>query len=411
MKLKPEACGFPRRLSRDSYPHPPSSPSSKLPVTIANILYLLEECGIELKYDVIKKAVHARRESTELDETDLASLANLNGLGTAQFIDFVGAIARRNPINPVGDWIDSRPWDGENRLPAFYATVTVQEGYPIHMRDRLLYRWLVSCVAAALEKDRFGGRGVLTFQGEQGIGKSRWLKRLVPEPMTNKWVKLDHHLDGHNKDSIFGAICHWIVEIGELDSSFRKDIGRIKGTLTRDCDKLRLPYARSPIELDRRTVFAATVNEGNFLVDTTGNTRWWTIAVERLDHMHDIDMQQVFAQVAQAYRDGEQWWLNDHEQALLETLNGQHQAASVIEERIRERIDHKNRKPRQLTASKVLEEIGFRFPSNSQAKEAGAVLRSIYGSPKKINGIMKWRVSLLDIDMAEWRAEEDDEIY
>ena len=401
---------FPRRLDRNGYPDPPPS-GGKLPVTLDNIRYLLGECKIDLRYDVIKKAVHAQRGATDLDENDLASLANLNGLGTAQFIDFVGALARRNPLNPVANWIDSAPWDGQDRLSDFYATVMVQDNYPVHMRNILLRRWLLACVAAALEKDRFGGRGVLTFQGGQGIGKTRWLKRLVPEPMTNGWVKLDHHLDGNNKDSLFGAITHWIVEIGELDSTFRKDIGRIKGTLTRDSDKLRLPYARAPIELDRRTVFAATVNEGNFLVDTTGNSRWWTIAVEALDHGHDLPMQQIFAQIALEYRSGEQWWLTDEEQQMLDELNSHHQAASVIEERIRERIDAKGKSPRSMTASTVLREIGFRFPSNAQAKEAGAVLRSIYGPPKKIQGIMKWKVALLEADMAEWQAREEDEIY
>nr|WP_232366723.1 virulence-associated E family protein [Alteripontixanthobacter muriae] len=332
-------------------------------------------------------------------------------MGSYLFLDFVGTLARRNPLNPVADWINSTPWDGQNRLSAFYATVTAQEDFPAHMRDRLLYRWMLSMVAAALATERFSGRGVLTFQGGQGIGKTRWLKRLVPEPMTNEWIKLDHHLDGNNKDSLFGAITHWGVEIGELDSSFRKDIGRIKGTLTRDSDKLRLPYARSPIELDRRTVFAATVNEWNFLVDPTGNTRWWTIPVKKLDHMHEIDMQQVFAQLALDYHRNEQWWLTEAEQQLLESLNSHHHAVSVIEERIRERIDPLGKSPRFMTASKVLEAVGFRFPSNAQAKEAGAVLRSIYGPPKKIQGIMKWKVALLAPDMAVWQAQEDDDEY
>ena len=54
-------------------------------------------------------------------------------------------------------------------------------------------------------------------------------------------IKLDHHLDTGNKDSQITAICHWIVEIGELDSSFRKDIARLKGFITSDRDKVRKP--------------------------------------------------------------------------------------------------------------------------------------------------------------------------
>lgn len=411
MLLTSSASEFPCKLPASGFPHPPPVGSSKLPVTLENVGHLLSQTGIVAGYDVVKKRVLLRRAEMALEECDLQSLANLNGMGSILFLDFVGTLARRNSVNPVATWIDSKSWDGTDRLPAFYATVVVQEGFNELLRDILLYRWCIACVAAALEKDRFAGRGVLTFQGAQSIGKTRWLKRLVPEPMTNQWVKLDHHLDGNNKDSLYGAIQHWIVEIGELDSSFRKDVGRLKGVLTRDCDKLRLPYARSPIELARRTVFAATVNEWNFLVDPTGNTRWWTIPVESLDHTHDLDMQQVFAQLAVDYREGKQWWLTDDEQKMLDTLNSSHQAASVIEERIHEAIDRKNLNSRSMTASRVLQEIGIKFPSNAQAKEAGAVLRSLYGPPKKIQGLMKWKVSLVAADMATWQTDEREEEF
>lgn len=402
---------FPRKLAASSFPHPPSEGSGKVPLTMQNVEQLLRATGIETGYDVIEKQVSFLRGQTPIEECDLQSLANLNGMGGYHFSDFVVTLARRNPQNPVADWIDSKPWDGLDRLLAFYETVAVQSGFPERVRDFILFRWALACVAAAMEKGRFACRGVLTFQGGQGIGKTRWIKRLVPEPLTNRWVKLDHHLDGHNKDSVFSAMKHWIVEIGELDSTFRRDVGRLKGVLTRDCDKLRLPYARSHIELPRRTVFAATVNEWNFLVDPTGNSRWWTIPVEKLDHEHSIDMQQLFAQLAVRYREGEQWWLDEGEEQILASLNGHHQAASVIEERIRERIDERAKRPRYMTASKVLEELGYKNPTNTQAKDAGQVLRTIYGSPKKIQGIMKWKVALLDAAAADWQARVEEEEY
>lgn len=409
--ITPTTEPFPRKVPMADFPHRPSEGSHRLPVTLENVAHLLNTTGIAAEYDVIKKQVRLTRGEAKLEECDLQSLANLNGMGSNLFLDFVGTIARRNSVNPVAVWIEGKPWDGEDRLPAFYATVQLQDGFPKGVRDFVLYRWMLACVAAALVEDRFAGRGVLTFQGPQCIGKTRWLKRLVPEPMTNDWVKLDHHLDGNNKDSLFGAVTHWVVEVGELDSTFRKDVGRLKGVLTRDCDKLRLPYARSPIELKRRTVFAATVNEWNFLVDPTGNTRWWTIPVEKLDHCHDIDMQQVFAQLALRYRAGDQWWLTDGEQQILDALNQNHQAASVIEERIRERIDPDGKNPKAMTATKLLEEIGIRNPNNPQAKEAGGVLRSIYGPPKKVRGIMKWKVALLDEWAVEQKTSEDDTEY
>ena len=75
------------------------------------------------------------------------------------------------------------------------------------------------------------------------------------------------------------------------------DMARLKGVLTRDFDKVRRPYARAESEYQRRTVFFASVNKPNFLVDMTGNTRWWTIPVSKINYEHGIDMQQVFAQL------------------------------------------------------------------------------------------------------------------
>ena len=150
-------------------------------------------------------------------------------------------------------------------------------------------------LAAALKPRGFRGRGVLTFQGPQGIGKTSWVASLVPDPVLRDMViKLDHHLDPNNKDSILGAISHWIVEIGELDSSFKKDVARLKGVLTSDSDKVRRPYARTESEYPRRTVFFATVNDNNFLVDSTGNTRWWTIPLASIKYQHGFA---VFAAV------------------------------------------------------------------------------------------------------------------
>jgi putative DNA primase/helicase len=143
---------------------------------------------------------------------------------------------------------------------------------------------------------------VLTLQGAQGLGKSSWVGSLVSDlDVRDMIVKLDHHLDPHDKDSVLSAIAHLIVEIGELDSSFRKDIARLKGFITRDFDKVRRPYARAASEYPRRTVFAATVNDGNFLIDDTGNSRFWTLPLVAINYEHGIDMQQVFAQLKGAY--------------------------------------------------------------------------------------------------------------
>lgn len=213
-------------------------------------------------------------------------------------------------------------------------------------------------------------------------------------------IKTDHHLDPSNKDSVLGAIRHAVVEIGELDSSLKKDVARLKGFITADSDKIRKPYARKASDHARRTVFLATVNESSFLVDPTGNTRWWTIRATKVDYQHEIDMQQVFAQLAKDFDDGAVWWLDSVMERALEQQNQQHQMASVVEDRLAEAIDHEvSDEDRQhcesYTASGLLTAIGIDRPTNGQAREAGSILRKLYGQPKRINGREKWRVPLL----------------
>jgi putative DNA primase/helicase len=239
---------------------------------------------------------------------------------------------------------------------------------------------------------------VLTFQGAQGIGKTRWVLSLVPDDSLREMlVKDGHHLDAGNKDSILGAVTHWIVELGELDSTFKKDMARLKGFLTSDFDKIRRPYARTESEYPRRTVFFASVNQADFLVDATGNTRWWTIPVTKINYKHGIDMQQLFAQLAVDFRKGKEWWLNQHDEVLLEHHNRDHRSVSVIRERLMEMISPEstasNTHP-AMSSIEVLRELGYETPTNQQCKECAAILREQFGNSVRIRGINKWHIPL-----------------
>jgi hypothetical protein len=142
-------------------------------------------------------------------------------------------------------------------------------------------------------------------------------------------------------------------------------------------------------------------------VDRTGNTRWWTIAVDSLDFRHTIDMQQVFAQAAHEVREGESWVLNAAEEAQLEAWNARHLSQSVIAEQLDDYIDHDRigavNLP-ALTASQALELIGIKSPTNQQAKECGAALRDLLGEPKRIQGRTCWRVPIRQANASDLKT-------
>lgn len=142
-------------------------------------------------------------------------------------------------------------------------------------------------------------------------------------------------------------------------------------------------------------MFLATVNEHDYLVDTTGNSRWWTIACEHLDYEHGIDMQQLFAQLAVEVENGEPWWLTDEEEAQLDAVNALHQSPSAVEELLRAHLDLALVRRSDLpfmTATEALQAVGIDKPTNAQAKEASAFLQRFLGDPKKVRGYRGWRI-------------------
>jgi predicted P-loop ATPase len=55
--------------------------------------------------------------------------------------------------------------------------------------------------------------------------------------------------------------------------------------------------------------------------------------------MHDLDMQQVFAEVYYFYLQGQIWWLDKEEEKLVDESNRQFMLVQPIEEQILEVFD------------------------------------------------------------------------
>jgi putative DNA primase/helicase len=397
----------PIRIDPKNFPDQSELDNSRPPMTINNVQYLLNEHKILVRYDMVKKDIDilipgliaTMDNQAEVKLSNIVNICKLNRLSVTELKRFLLAIADENHFNPVADWISSKPWDKVDRLKDIYNTLkTNPDDCPIWFKERVMHKWLLSVTAATETLHAFKARGVLTLQGKQGLGKTSWVRSLMPTEISHQYIKVDHHLDPSNKDSVLTAIRHWIVELGELDSSFKKDVARLKGFLTSDADKIRRPYGSADSEYPRRTVFFASVNQSDFLVDTTGNSRWWVIPVVEIDFEHEIDTQQLFAQLATEIEGGATWWLDTEEEEYLESHNKAHQSTSVIRDALLDELDLSlvNKSgSKAMSASQVLKEVLRRdYPTNPQARECGAILRELLGDPKKIQGTMKWRIPL-----------------
>lgn len=225
--------------------------------------------------------------------------------------------------HPVAEWIDATPWDGKDRLGEFYATLQLSPEQDQDFAYSLLRRWLIQCVAVVLPdlaRPTFQTQLVLVLQGPQGAQKSRWFAALAPSG--TGWVGSGLYLDPADKDSVIQITGYWIAEIAEMDGVNRSaDKARLKAFFSKPLDQYRVPYAKRAESNPRQTIFGATVNPKEFLTDDTGSRRFAVLAVEQCVADHKINMQQLWAQVAELARDGERHWLDNAETAKLNADN------------------------------------------------------------------------------------------
>ena len=382
-------------------PFPDTNGKGKALSTIENIREACRRLGVTVRYNVIAKEIEILipGEGFSIDNQANASLAWLTsacarfGIPTSQLGDFLTYLADRNPYNPVAQWVTSRPWDGVSRLQTLFNTIKADgedDDLSIaELKEAMLHRWLISAVAAAFEPRGVSAHGVLVLQGEQYLGKTKWFKSLVPAELGV--IQDGLILRPDDRDSVKQAVSFWLVELGELDATFRKsDIAQLKAFLTRDRDTLRRAYAKLESHYARRTVFFASVNPRQFLHDPTGNRRYWTISCASIDHDHGLDMQQVWAEVYEtAYRAGEGWFLTSNELSALNAHNKDYEVLDPIRERLLTRFDWQANDMlwRWMTATDIMLEIGFDRPNRADVTQCGQIVGELNGGKvRKSNG-------------------------
>ena len=196
-------------------------------------------------------------------------------------------------------------------------------------------------------------------------------------------------LNPTDKDSVKRAVSHWIVELGEIESTFKKaDIDQLKAFITSKNDELRLPYDRASTTYQRRTAFYASVNAREFLTDTSGNRRFWVIPVKRINFNHGIDMQQLWAEVKETlYVPGQKnWFLTPDERKMLDRSNEDYRTQSSVEDLVLQHVifDSKDTKPVQMT--KLLRDLGIANPRMPDFKDANRVMAMNGVEPRRSNG-------------------------
>lgn len=352
--------------------------------TSRNLEILLKNYNISVHYDILAKEELIRYPGQDQNcpgqlndaYTHIIDCCDINKIKTTNVKIKISYIARKNKINPFLDWIKSIPWDKKPRLNDFYDTVqTIEEQN--ELKKIYLKKWCMSVIQLSCLNndltDKFA-KGILIFQGAQDTGKTSWFRSLLPKELS-KYRKDGITIDPNDTDSVLACIKNIMVELGEIDSTFRKtDIARFKQFITKTNDTLRLKYEAKHSIFTRQTVFFGSVNDHNFLVDETGNSRFMILSVLNVNYNHQIDMQQFWAEIYHYCEQGEQYWLTKEEVKLREEANKNYEQLCPYEEKIRSKFDLNSDDKINMSATRVLEILGY---TNITKKQTNAMAKTL----------------------------------
>ena len=224
-------------------------------------------------------------------------------------------------FNPIQVFLDGLPkWDGQNHIARVFSRI------PGISSEQLNYLtiWLRSAVAHWLQMDMLhGNECVPTLIGQQGCGKTVFVRRLLPPHLREYFLG---HLNLANKfDKEMALTNNLLVNLDELDAISHSQQASLKQTLSVNKVNSRPIFGRAQEDRPRFASFVATTNNRHPLQDSTGSRRYICIQIpdgQMIDNTGEIDYGQLYAQMVYELQELKApYWFNNEEVARIQQLN------------------------------------------------------------------------------------------
>lgn len=292
-----------------------------------NLKALYDNKGIKLKYNELKRSIESNKEWYIYEDFLTQSNSDCRRTGLVLSKDklwgFSSCIANKNAYNPIKRYLEyahqkhRQLQPHTSQLELLNQTITYTDSYTeqdLKFNKDMLLMWLLNGVKMGLNEGKENGEFALVLKGSQGLGKTRWVRSLIPYEYLTTFFKDGVQLDLSKKDDIIQATSYWLCELGELGGTMKKsDRDALKAWITSPYDEFRTPYSRRAEKYPRRTFFACTVNDTYFLRDETGSRRFVVFEVDKLDHNHTIDIDLLWGEVMELFRQGTRTFMNNEE--------------------------------------------------------------------------------------------------
>ncbi len=327
-------------VDKQGIPHPKNTP--------ANVTVVLEnhkEWKGVLKYNELTNEPEAhggpipegKRTSARLVTAICDWLAHEEELDIhrAEVIHRIELVARERAYDPIKSYLTRLKHDNVARIGNWlrkycHARIVTDDGLDVTDYVHLVgEKWLMAGAARGLYPG-CKADNVLVFEGLQYEGKSKALDVLGGE-----WFA-DTQLNLSDKSTLELASNSWIIELSELSSMKKSETESQKSFFSKRYDKFRLSYAPRVAKFPRRCLFAGTTNETRYLLDLTGNRRFWCVWCDSIDiDALRRDRDQLWAEAVAKVRAGEtcpnchgidqrcpehRWWLDKTQTAMTEVV-------------------------------------------------------------------------------------------
>ncbi|AIM63093.1 virulence-associated E family protein [Weissella ceti] len=193
-------------------------------------------------------------------------------LTSAKLYEAINMAATQSTYSSAFDWIESKEWDGQKRLWNIASKVFGNDDPDI---NKALGIWIVNLVSGAYSADTGKFQYTLDIIGQQGTGKTSFLKALGEQYYTDQFMSYTH------KDSFEIMLKNLIVNDDEMEvteisreKAFKKFVSTSEFTY-------RPAYGRNPMIKSRHFVIARTTNDYEYLTDIGGNRRVIPLIVEK----------------------------------------------------------------------------------------------------------------------------------
>ena len=261
------------------------------------------------------------------------------------------SVARENAFDPLKDYLNSIVWDGTPRISSWLKTYCGASEESDEYLARVSRCWAISLVARGLSP---GCKvdNVLVLQGLGGLGKSTVFSIFGGEWFCDTAISLG------DKDSRMMAGQYWICEMAEIVAFKKTGHDTLKSFFSSSVDRFRPPYAAAFEESLRRCIWVGTTNDDDFLVDETGNRKYWPVICKYIEGAMALlkqDRDQLLAEAVVAFKAGEQWHFDYKDIAITEAETERH----MIETPTKSLVASwwygmtKSERPRSMTTAEV----------------------------------------------------------